>query len=92
MEEELQSRDVSLMLLSLELKDRYDPTLAFEWVQEHRVDGLIIAKCHRQDAGRCRPRGGHADRRRCTDQVLMNVPVEYTPTTWRQAERWLTTS
>jgi LacI family transcriptional regulator len=49
MEEELQSRDVSLMLLSLELRDRYDPTLAFEWIHERRVDGLIIAKCHRRD-------------------------------------------
>jgi LacI family transcriptional regulator len=49
MEEELQSRDTSLMLLSLELKDRYDPTIAFEWIDERRVDGLIIAKCHRRD-------------------------------------------
>src|SRR6185436_16370422 len=49
MEEELQSRDVSLMLLSLELRDTYDPTIAFEWIEEGRVDGLIIAKCHRRD-------------------------------------------
>ena len=49
MEEELQSRDISLMLLSLELKDTYDPTIAFEWIDERRVDGLIIAKCHRRD-------------------------------------------
>jgi LacI family transcriptional regulator len=49
MEEELQSRDVSLMLLSLELRDTYDPSLAFEWIREHRVDGLIVAKCHRRD-------------------------------------------
>src|SRR4051794_37772803 len=49
MEEELQSRDSSLMLLSTELRDRYDPTIAFEWVHERRVDGLIIAKCHRRD-------------------------------------------
>ena len=49
MEEELQSRDVSLMLLSLELRDRYDPSIAFEWINERRVDGLIIAKCHRRD-------------------------------------------
>jgi LacI family transcriptional regulator len=51
MEEELQVRDASLMLLSLELKARYDPTLAFEWIHERRVDGLIIAKCHRRDIG-----------------------------------------
>jgi LacI family transcriptional regulator len=49
MEEELQSRDISLMLLSLELRDTYDPTIAFEWIDERRVDGLIIAKCHRRD-------------------------------------------
>ncbi len=49
MEEELQSRDTSLMILSLELKDRYDPAIAFQWIDERRVDGLIIAKCHRRD-------------------------------------------
>jgi LacI family transcriptional regulator len=49
MEEELQSRDISLMLLSLELRDSYDPTIALEWIEEGRVDGLIIAKCHRRD-------------------------------------------
>lgn len=49
MEEELQTRDTSLMLLSLELRDKYDPAIAFEWIQERRVDGLIIAKCHRRD-------------------------------------------
>jgi DNA-binding LacI/PurR family transcriptional regulator len=49
MEEELQSRDTSLMLLSLELRETYDPTIAFAWVAERRVDGLIIAKCHRRD-------------------------------------------
>ncbi len=49
MEEELQSRDTSLMLLSLELRDTYDPTIAYEWIEDRRVDGLIIAKCHRRD-------------------------------------------
>jgi LacI family transcriptional regulator len=49
MEEELQSRDTSLMLLSLELRDHYDPTIAFEWIDERRVDGVIVAKCHRRD-------------------------------------------
>ena len=49
MEEELQSRDTSLMLLSLELRDKYDPAIAFEWIDERRVDGLIIAKCHKHD-------------------------------------------
>jgi len=49
MEEELQARDTSLMLLSLDLGNKYDPAIALEWTQEHRVDGLIIAKCHRRD-------------------------------------------
>ena len=49
MEEELQSRDTSLMLLSLELRDTYDPAIAYEWIDDRRVDGLIIAKCHRRD-------------------------------------------
>jgi DNA-binding LacI/PurR family transcriptional regulator len=49
MEEELQSRDTSLMLLSLELRDAYDPAIAYEWIEHRRVDGLIIAKCHRRD-------------------------------------------
>jgi DNA-binding LacI/PurR family transcriptional regulator len=49
MEEELQSRDTSLMLLSLELRDTYDPAIAYEWIEDRRVDGLIIAKCHRRD-------------------------------------------
>jgi LacI family transcriptional regulator len=49
MEEELQSRDISLMLLSLELRDTYDAAIAYEWIKDRRVDGLIIAKCHRRD-------------------------------------------
>jgi LacI family transcriptional regulator len=49
MEEELQSRDISLMLLSLELRDTYDPSIALAWIDERRIDGLIIAKCHRRD-------------------------------------------
>ena len=49
MEEELQLRDVSLMLLSLESRDKYNPAIAFEWRDERRVDALIIAKCHRRD-------------------------------------------
>jgi LacI family transcriptional regulator, galactose operon repressor len=49
MEEELQSRDTSLMLLSLELRDTYDAAIAYEWIEDRRVDGLIIAKCHRRD-------------------------------------------
>ena len=60
MEEELQSRDTSLMLLSLELRDTYDPAIAFEWIDERRVDGLIIAKCHRRDKSLVRAALGRA--------------------------------
>lgn len=48
-EEELASRDSSLQLASLELLGRYDPARVFEWVREHRVDGMILAKSQRRD-------------------------------------------
>jgi DNA-binding LacI/PurR family transcriptional regulator len=48
-EEELATRDASLMLSSLERLGRYDPGRAFEWIQGHRVDGLIMAKSQRRD-------------------------------------------
>lgn len=48
-EEELVSRDCSLMLSSLELLGRYDPARVLDWVQGHRVDGLIVAKSQRRD-------------------------------------------
>jgi len=48
-EEELSQRDCSLMLASTELTGKYDPTIVFEWVREHRVDGLVIAKSQRRD-------------------------------------------
>jgi Periplasmic binding proteins and sugar binding domain of LacI family len=77
MEEELQSRDTSLMLLSLELRDRYDPAIAFEWIDERRVDGLIIANSHRRDKALVRaaldaqvPMVAIAP-----DEALANVPV-----------------
>jgi LacI family transcriptional regulator, galactose operon repressor len=50
-EEELSQRDCSLMLASTELTGKYDPTIVFEWVREHKVDGLIIAKSQRRDRG-----------------------------------------
>ena len=68
MEEELQSRDISLMLLSLELRDTYDPAIAFEWIEDRRVDGLD----HREvsPAGQAAREGGRgradADRRGCS--------------------------
>ena len=48
-EEELSTRDTSLMLCSLELRARYDPAIVFEWIRGRRVDGLIIAKSQRRE-------------------------------------------
>jgi LacI family transcriptional regulator len=48
-EEELSPRDRSLMLASTELRGKYDPSIVFEWVRDHKVDGLIIAKSQRRD-------------------------------------------
>jgi len=48
-EEELAARDTSLMLSSLELRERYDPALVFEWIRGRRIDGLIIAKSQRRE-------------------------------------------
>jgi LacI family transcriptional regulator len=48
-EEELASRDSSLMLASTELRGRYDPAVVVNWIQSHRVDGLIIAKAQRRE-------------------------------------------
>lgn len=48
-EEELSTRDTSLMLASLELRERYDPALVGEWIRERRVDGLIVAKSQRRE-------------------------------------------
>ncbi len=48
-EEELAGRDSSLILASLELLGRYDPARVFEWVRDHRVDGVILAKAQRRD-------------------------------------------
>lgn len=48
-EEALATRDISLMLASTELRERYDPKLVFDWIRAHRVDGLIIAKAQRRE-------------------------------------------
>jgi DNA-binding LacI/PurR family transcriptional regulator len=48
-EEELSTRDTSLMLASTELTGKYDPNLVREWIRERRVDGLVIAKSQRRD-------------------------------------------
>jgi len=39
------------MLASTELTGKYDPTIVFEWVREHKVDGLVVAKSQRRDRG-----------------------------------------
>jgi len=48
-EEELSTRDTSLMLASTELRNTYDPALVFEWIRDRRVDGLIVAKAQRRE-------------------------------------------
>src|SRR4030095_6700981 len=44
-----QRRNPCVMIFSLLWRDSNDPAIAFEWIDERRVDGLIIAKCHRRD-------------------------------------------
>src|SRR5579871_2446400 len=48
-EEELSVRDASLMLASLEHKGNYDPGVAFRWIRERRIDGLVIAKSQKRE-------------------------------------------
>lgn len=48
-EEELSMRDTSLMLCSTALHKTYDPRIVFQWIRDHRVDGLIVAKGQRRD-------------------------------------------
>jgi LacI family transcriptional regulator len=48
-EEELSTRDMGLMLASLELRGQYDPSLVFSWIRDRRVDGLVIAKSQRRE-------------------------------------------
>jgi DNA-binding LacI/PurR family transcriptional regulator len=48
-EEELSTRDMGLMLASLELRGQYDPSLVFAWIRDRRVDGLVIAKSQRRE-------------------------------------------
>jgi LacI family transcriptional regulator len=50
-EEELSTRDTSLMLASLELSGRYDPRIVQQWIREHRVDGVILVKSQRRERG-----------------------------------------
>jgi len=48
-EEELATRDTSLMLCSTALHQAYDPKLVLQWIRDHRVDGLIVAKAQRRE-------------------------------------------
>ena len=48
-EEELATRDCSLMLASLELGGRYEPARVSDWIRDRRVDGLILAKSQRRE-------------------------------------------
>src|SRR6478735_10570268 len=48
-EEELATRDTSLMLASTELENAYNPKLVLDWIRAHRVDGLIVAKAQRRE-------------------------------------------
>ena len=48
-EEELSTRDTSLMLASLELRGHYDANLVLQWIREKRVDGLILAKTQKRE-------------------------------------------
>lgn len=48
-EEELSTRDASLMLCSLELHGKYEASIVFEWIRDRRVDGLIVAKSQRRE-------------------------------------------
>jgi LacI family transcriptional regulator len=50
-EEELSARDASLMLCSLELHHKYDPSIIFEWIRDRRIDGLVLAKSRRRERG-----------------------------------------
>jgi LacI family transcriptional regulator len=48
-EEELATRDTSLMLASLELGGNYDARIVHDWIRGRRVDGVIVAKSARRE-------------------------------------------
>jgi LacI family transcriptional regulator len=48
-EEELATRDTSLMLASLELRGNYDARIVHDWIRGRRIDGLILPKCSRRE-------------------------------------------
>ena len=48
-EEELSTRDASLMLASLELRGNYDARIVYDWIRGRRIDGLIVPKSSRRE-------------------------------------------
>jgi LacI family transcriptional regulator len=48
-EEGLAAHDTGLMLASLEVRGQYDPSIVFSWIENRRIDGLIIAKSQRRE-------------------------------------------
>ena len=48
-EEELATRDASLMLASLELRGNYDVRIVQDWIRGRRIDGLIVPKSSRRE-------------------------------------------
>jgi LacI family transcriptional regulator len=48
-EEELSTRDASLMLASLELRGNYDSRIVGDWIRGRRIDGLIVPKSSRRE-------------------------------------------
>lgn len=48
-EEELATRDTSLMLASLELRGHYDARIVLDWIRGRRIDGLIVPKSSRRE-------------------------------------------
>ena len=48
-EEELATRDTSLMLASLELRGNYDARIVRDWIRGRRIDGLIVPKSSRRE-------------------------------------------
>jgi len=45
-----EKRTVSVLLGSLVLRGRYDPSAITRWIDDRRVDGLIFARCTRHEA------------------------------------------
>ena len=62
-EEELTTRDTSLMLASLELRGNYDARIVGDWIRGRRIDGLIV------------PKSSHRERPLLTAAVENQIPT-----------------